>query len=395
MRDAWGSLNGLPLVTRMLAPGLKVTIHQDTAEAFQALGRIVQLYNYKCRPAECGGYNKRPIKSGKGWSLHSWGIAIDINWLTNPWSTSNKLITDMPVAMVNAILRIKTKGGIPVFRWGGNFKSVKDAMHFEVNATPAELRKGIDHVTAPKISVDVEHPKHNPILQLWDQGAVVKELQILLIRLGHALKADGIFGPMVYGAVVAEQSKNGLMADGVVGPNTWEVLYPKPKLVPATAKPPVIATTSATPVAKLELSLPPEPVKESKKEAYTRALTAERQVLVAQELTDEEIATPKSRTEGATASNNKVGVLSKDQNTVLMRMPAKKLWLTKTFLVNAGAVLILVVNALIEYPALEQIAPMVAAALPIANIILRTLTNQPVTTNPSETTVEVSYAKPA
>ncbi len=36
------------------------------------------------------------------------------------------LITDMPLAMVAAIMGIKTKQAISVFRWGGDYRRVKD-----------------------------------------------------------------------------------------------------------------------------------------------------------------------------------------------------------------------------------------------------------------------------
>jgi hypothetical protein len=37
-----------------------------------------------------------------------------------------------------------TAGGVVAFRWGGDWRTVKDAMHWEVRVTPAEIAKGID-----------------------------------------------------------------------------------------------------------------------------------------------------------------------------------------------------------------------------------------------------------
>ncbi len=42
------------------------------------------------------------------------------------------LDTDMPMAMVNDVLAIKTKSGKTVFGWGGHYRNHKDAMHFEI-----------------------------------------------------------------------------------------------------------------------------------------------------------------------------------------------------------------------------------------------------------------------
>ncbi len=53
---------------------------------------------------------------------------------------------------------------------------------------------------------------------------VVKGIQYLLRARGHAVAADGIYGPATAAAVTAFQSGAGLTADGVVGPQTWPAL---------------------------------------------------------------------------------------------------------------------------------------------------------------------------
>ena len=45
-------------------------------------------------------------------------------------------------------------------------------------------------------------------------------LQRNLNKLGYSLNADGIFGEDTKKAVISFQGKNGLSADGIVGPNT-------------------------------------------------------------------------------------------------------------------------------------------------------------------------------
>lgn len=56
----------------------------------------------------------------------------------------------------------------------------------------------------------------------------VRKIQARLIELGYSCGscgADGIFGNATYNAVIAFQKKNGLSADGIVGPLTWEKLF--------------------------------------------------------------------------------------------------------------------------------------------------------------------------
>ncbi|GGV97620.1 hypothetical protein GCM10015535_69390 [Streptomyces gelaticus] len=63
-----------------------------------------------------------------------------------------------------------------------------------------------------------------PTLRTGSQGAAVTALQQLLTAQGHSLTADGAFGPRTAAAIQAFQKDQGLQADGVVGPNTWNAL---------------------------------------------------------------------------------------------------------------------------------------------------------------------------
>ena len=65
----------------------------------------------------------------------------------------------------------------------------------------------------------------NPTLKLGASGASVKTLQQALANAGFSPgAADGQFGPKTAAAVKAFQSAKGLVADGVVGPKTWNKL---------------------------------------------------------------------------------------------------------------------------------------------------------------------------
>lgn len=68
-----------------------------------------------------------------------------------------------------------------------------------------------------------------PTLQNGSSGGSVTILQHLLIAQGQSITADGSFGPATTSAVKAVQSKKGLGADGVVGPNTWGAIVPSNK----------------------------------------------------------------------------------------------------------------------------------------------------------------------
>lgn len=71
-------------------------------------------------------YVNRSKIGGGGKSLHSWGIAIDINPETNPYQPDNygPVQTDMPTQIID----IFRKYG---FIWGGDWPGERDPMHFE------------------------------------------------------------------------------------------------------------------------------------------------------------------------------------------------------------------------------------------------------------------------
>ena len=64
-----------------------------------------------------------------------------------------------------------------------------------------------------------------PTLRLGSRGVYVKYLQSKLTAKLYPLGAvDGIFGANTLSAVRAFQQENNLAVDGIVGPNTWQVV---------------------------------------------------------------------------------------------------------------------------------------------------------------------------
>ncbi|MEU3735208.1 murein L,D-transpeptidase [Streptomyces sp. NPDC033538] len=85
------------------------------------------------------------------------------------------------------------------------------------------------------------HPATNnqerPTLRNGSHGQAVTELQQRLAVHGHALTADGDFGPRTKTAVKAFQKRHGLWADGIVGPRTWNALLTPPSTKPTAPRP--------------------------------------------------------------------------------------------------------------------------------------------------------------
>jgi D-alanyl-D-alanine carboxypeptidase/Putative peptidoglycan binding domain len=139
---------GGDIVSCQWYPGLtknQIAVHRGTERIWKALGAVMLAYNYKIPTSYVGAYACRPITGGGSMSRHSWPLAMDINAATNPYrrTPSRRTIkwgveTDMPAAMVAEIEKI-TADGFKAFGWGGRWRSVKDAMHYQVHVTLGEI----------------------------------------------------------------------------------------------------------------------------------------------------------------------------------------------------------------------------------------------------------------
>lgn len=126
-----------------------VTVKAAIVPAVKALDRVLTAYKYATRAADTGAYNCRMNTSGTAWSMHAYGIALDLNWQSNPYSSV--LRTDMlrygDGRMPHRICAIRTNNGKQVWNWGGFWSGNKDAMHYEIVCSPADLRTGINWST--------------------------------------------------------------------------------------------------------------------------------------------------------------------------------------------------------------------------------------------------------
>ncbi|UEM19030.1 peptidoglycan-binding protein [Skermanella mucosa] len=144
-------------------------------------------------------------------SNHSWGTAIDL--------TLEGVLDRRGDGRVQiGLTRIAPIFNAHGWYWGAGFRT-EDAMHFECSDELIRqwhgegLLDGLAPATVP-----------DPVLSLGDRGPEVLELQRKLNEAGAQLVEDGIFGRGTHAAVMAFQARNGLSADGVVGPMTREAL---------------------------------------------------------------------------------------------------------------------------------------------------------------------------
>lgn len=82
-------------------------------------------------------FNCRPITGGGGWSLHSYGVAIDINPRENPYVSGSLVLPPEGAAYLDRSAAVPglIRAGDPVvargFAWGGYWSDPIDYQHFE------------------------------------------------------------------------------------------------------------------------------------------------------------------------------------------------------------------------------------------------------------------------
>ena len=116
-------LKGPPKLTSVRSKtGKAAQVNTEYAPRFQGIIDYLDSVGYQIK--SLGGFVDRDVRGKPGVkSVHAHGGAIDINPAENPMG--GQLITDMP-ENISAMARQMGLG------WGGNWASVKDAMHFSV-----------------------------------------------------------------------------------------------------------------------------------------------------------------------------------------------------------------------------------------------------------------------
>lgn len=110
--------------------GVRVSVHKRIARLVDMLMDETERRGYLMKSGQTGAYNCRAIAGTKTPSNHSWGLAVDVNWQDNPFTTNLKA-NHIPAWMPPLWNRYG-------FAWGGNYSGKRDFMHFEFMGTPAD-----------------------------------------------------------------------------------------------------------------------------------------------------------------------------------------------------------------------------------------------------------------
>ncbi len=255
-REAWQHYECNPGAMTLITFGpRRIRVAPPAADAFRALAAVLISHGYDIRLDDTDSYNCRAIKGGTGKSLHSYGIAVDVNWDTNPFKLTpdDRAVrfsakatqqeraqevklgisdTDMTPDMIDDVRAIRANNKKQIFQWGGDWRDRKDTMHFELEVTPADLQSGVDWSTvkqsrsgkAVEISTDEAVPAAGRLM-IGARGDDVKQLQSALAQGGFAVGAiDGIYGNQTAAAVRLFQASRGLPQTGMADDATLQAM---------------------------------------------------------------------------------------------------------------------------------------------------------------------------
>jgi hypothetical protein len=113
-------------------------------DAYAALERALGSAGYE--PRSVWAYNCRLIAGTDEPSLHSAGIAVDIDPAQNPYTEGDPFSGRMQRQHVTAALAIRSTQGARIWSWGGNW-SKPDRMHFQLDRGPEAI--AVDWSTVP------------------------------------------------------------------------------------------------------------------------------------------------------------------------------------------------------------------------------------------------------
>lgn len=112
------------------------SMHRDVVGLFtNVLNDLVPLISGGLVAGQCGCYNPRSVTVGGDRSFHTYAIAIDVNWGSNPMYAKSR--PTGKYALPLATSQIARKWGC---EWGGDWTAPQDWMHIECHLTPAQAR---------------------------------------------------------------------------------------------------------------------------------------------------------------------------------------------------------------------------------------------------------------
>lgn len=153
-----------------LTNGVGLRVRKEIADLVRRLLNECLRRGYWIRDPDSAGFVCRAIAHTLIPSNHSWGLAVDINWQSNPQGTHT---TNIPVWMVQLMWSYH-------FYWGGWYDD-PDPMHFEYVGTPtqaaADAARALKTFGGTQVAEKVElvDATNNALSEVWNAEKAMRD----------------------------------------------------------------------------------------------------------------------------------------------------------------------------------------------------------------------------
>lgn len=191
--------NEKSLIATYTVPGTAVRIAMAKGPTSTVLLYVADRYNReveKLHEGWCWGYASRDIIGSNVISNHASGTAIDLNAPLHPLSTDPA--SNFSPAQIEACHRIVDSciiGGVHAIRWGGDYNSRKDGMHWEINAPLVVITALVLRLSTPLPPPPPAHALGEPMFPVSLKSSPAKYVSNGIYR--RWIPAQGYFDLLV------------------------------------------------------------------------------------------------------------------------------------------------------------------------------------------------------
>lgn len=170
----------------------QLQVAKGSVAAWEVFADLMRRHAYPFREIAGGTYNCRKIAGSSSWSLHSYGIALDLNPQHNPQGWP--VVHNYPQPFIDSVEALETKSGASVFTWGGRWSksTPPDPMHWQIDCKPADIATGIAYHEEDDVFLPLK--EGDGIGDKVAKRSDVAAIQAMLNRLGAGLTEDGQYG---------------------------------------------------------------------------------------------------------------------------------------------------------------------------------------------------------
>ncbi len=220
---------GSTKIKTFVVPGtaVKLNLRAEVAPLLVGLAADFNQHVEVLQADQCGGHAYRKIAGSDSWSFHALGVAEDFNWNRHPMGV-RATFTSRQIMEIRKLLEKWSYAGKPLFRWGGDYRSRPDDMHFELIQSRDNCLAAVKLLQTPRPTQNWTDKIVNamPVIKKGDNGPHVKTAQALLTARGFWPRGgiDGDFGDDTDHQTRQMQTHLGAeIVDGVWGPETWTI----------------------------------------------------------------------------------------------------------------------------------------------------------------------------